>query len=192
MYIPKPFEIVDENTIDDFIRANAFGQLISQHENKPFCTHLPFLLAEDNQHLLVHMARQNPQWTTLAGQQVLVTFQGPHDYISPSWYQKSGVPTWNYQAVHVYGQAEIIEQPQQLASLVESLTERYEQKQASPWRASYPSNMLKAIVAIKIHINEKQAKFKLGQNRGQKDMGAVAEKLQDTNPLLSKAIDDSM
>jgi transcriptional regulator len=31
-------------------------------------------------------------------------FQGPHAYVSPTWYASSpAVPTWNYSAVHVYG-----------------------------------------------------------------------------------------
>ena len=34
-------------------------------------------------------------------------FQGPHSYISSSWYENEEVPTWNYQAVHIYGKASI-------------------------------------------------------------------------------------
>ncbi len=60
-----------------------------------------------------------------ACEDVLVMFQGPHAYISSSWYSRENVPTWNYQAVHMYGKASILEKDE----LIEELTimlEKYE------------------------------------------------------------------
>ena len=72
MYIPRHFEITDKKEIFTFIEANAFGQLISTVKGRLFATHMPFLLGADGDHLLGHLARPNPQWKEVEGQEVLV------------------------------------------------------------------------------------------------------------------------
>ena len=179
MYVPDHFKIADETEIFSFIQANAFGQLISVDSGRPFASHLPFLLAEDRKSLLCHMARQNPQWQQLADQQVLVTFLGPHDYISPSWYHTAGVPTWNYQAVHVYGTCRVFDEAGELAEVVERLSARYESAFDTPWQPQYRDAMLKAIVGVEIVIDEIEAKYKLSQNRPAADHAGVIDNLDD-------------
>ncbi|MBA2875301.1 FMN-binding negative transcriptional regulator [Thermaerobacillus caldiproteolyticus] len=39
MYIPKAFEVHDQEKLFDFIKNNSFGILCSQNENGPFATH---------------------------------------------------------------------------------------------------------------------------------------------------------
>ena len=58
--------------------------------------------------LQCHIAKSNPQWEGIEDQEVLITFQGPYDYESPSWYNYPGVPNWNYQSVHIYRQPQLI------------------------------------------------------------------------------------
>jgi transcriptional regulator len=186
MYIPDHFKISDQEEIFSFLQANAFGQLISVQDKRLTSSHLPFLIADDRKRLLCHLARQNSQWQQLAGQQVLVTFQGPHDYISPSWYQNAGVPTWNYQAVHVYGSCRVFDAADELATVVEALSDRYESSFESPWEPQYRHAMLKAIIGVEIEIEEIQCKYKLSQNRPAKDQRGVIEKLDElgSEPLL--------
>jgi transcriptional regulator len=90
MYIPKHFEVTDEGEIFSFIEANAFGQLVSSVARRPFSTHMPFLVSSDKKKMIGHVAKQNPQYSEIDGQEVLITLQGPHDYISPSWYSSPG------------------------------------------------------------------------------------------------------
>jgi len=186
MYVPDHFKISDQEEIFSFLQANAFGQLISLQDKRLTSSHLPFLIADDRKRLLCHLARQNPQWQTLEGQQVLVTFQGAHDYISPSWYQNPGVPTWNYQAVHVYGNCRVFDAADELATVVEALTDRYESSFEAPWEPQYREAMLKAIIAVEIDIDEIQCKYKLSQNRPAEDQQGVIEKLDElgSEPLL--------
>ena len=175
MYIPEYFREKNEDQIFAFLQANAFGQLISHVEGRLFCTHLPMLLADDRKSLLGHLAKANPQWQELMGQEVLVTFQGPHDYVSPSWYSKPAVPTWNYQAVHVYGHCALIEQETELAQMVDDLSRVYESAFETPWQPQYAAAMLKSIVGVRIEISEIQCKFKISQNRSLQDQENVAE-----------------
>ena len=178
MYIPKHFEVTDSNEVFAFIEANGFGQLISNSGGRLCATHIPFALSEDKTRLVGHLAKQNPQIEDIEGQEVLVTLQGPHDYVSPSWYASPGVPTWNYQAVHIYGQSKCFSEPEALRELVESLTGMYESQFAAPWQPEYRQAMLGAIVGIEISISDIQCKYKLSQNRSQQDQQQVIAQLE--------------
>ncbi len=177
MYIPKHFKVTDEEEIFAFIEENAFGQLISNVQGRHFSTPLPFLVSADRTTLYVHLAKQNPQLAEIEGQEVLITFSGPHGYISPSWYNTPGVPTWNYQVVHVYGQCKIMNQPDEIKAIVDNLTQKYEAGYQSPWQPEYHAAMLNAITGIEIDISEIQAKFKLSQNRPAQDQKQVIQQL---------------
>lgn len=177
MYIPKYFEITDKNEQYAFIAANGFGQLISTSNDRPCSTHLPFLLSEDKTKLLAHLAIQNSQVDNINGQQVLVTLQGAHDYISPSWYEGAGVPTWNYQAAHIYGVCQTFTDAEKLEYVVNKLTAKYEANMPSPWQPDYNPKMLNAIIGIEISISEIQCKYKLSQNKSEQDQQQVINQL---------------
>lgn len=179
MYIPKYFEISDKEEIFAFVDANAFGQLISNVEGKLFSTHMPFLLSDDKTKIIGHLALQNPQHSELDGQEALVTLQGPHDYISPSWHDSPGVPTWNYQAVHIYGKASVFSSTEKIKSVVDTLTQKYESALPQPWIPEYKAAMLSAIVGVEITISEIQCKYKLNQNRSAQDRAQVITQLNE-------------
>lgn len=178
MYLPRAFEVSDRDEIFSFIAQNSFGQMISHFEGRPCSNHLPFLVSEGRLRLVSHLARANPQWRGADGQQVLVTFQGPHGYISPAWYEQPGVPTWNYQAVHVYGECTTFEEPERLKGLLAKLVEKYEAASEEPWLPQYPDQLLEAIVGVEIEITEIQCKYKLSQNRSDNDRRRVIEALE--------------
>ena len=189
MYIPKHFEVVDDNEVYAFIEQNAFGQLVSMVEGRLFTTHLPFLLSEDRTQVTGHLALQNPQHIELDGQDVLVTLTGAHDYISPAWYSSPGVPTWNYQAVHLYGKCRLFRDVDKLKGLVDTLTNTYEKAFAQPWQPDFSDSMLGAIVGVEILIDEIQCKYKLSQNRSSHDRAQVIERLRSIGSIkLSEAM----
>ncbi len=112
MYIPKLFKVSDTNEIWDFVQKNSFGTIVTTEKGKPIATHLPLGLnkMDEDYYISGHLAIGNPQWKTFEScEDVLVMFQGPHSYISSSWYSHENVPTWNYQAIHIYGKVSIIE-----------------------------------------------------------------------------------
>ncbi len=176
-----------------FIRANAFGQLISSVEERLFSTHIPFHLPNEGSSLICHVAKGNPQWKSIEEQEVLVTFQGAHDYISPHWYVYPGVPTWNYQTVHIYGRAKLITEQEDLRSVVNELTEKHEALRAKPWKPEYKEAMLNGIVGIEIEIKELQGKYKLSQNRSEVDRKRVIEELSVSGSVaLSEAMQNEL
>ena len=177
MYIPKHFEITDETEISKFIEANSFGQLLSLIDTEIVSTHIPFLFDAESRVLLAHMAKANPQWQQIQEQKVLVTLQGEHAYISPCWYESAGVPTWNYQAVHIEGIAETFTDPGKLKRMVDTLTKQNESGYPNPWETDYAASMLRGIIGIEISITSIQCKFKLSQNRSVQDQSNVKEQL---------------
>jgi transcriptional regulator len=124
MYIPKHYTEDDQNKLVEFIQANSFGALISANE-KIRGTHLPFTISKINERIILtsHMARANPQWKEFdSSKELLVIFQGPHAYISPSFYEKEqNVPTWNYVAVHAYGNPRILISEEENIKVLESM-----------------------------------------------------------------------
>lgn len=193
MYIPKHFEVTDTEEIFNFIDTNAFGQLISSVKGKLFTSHIPFLLSEDKKSLICHIARQNPQWEEIESQEALITFQGPHDYISPSWYSSPGVPTWNYQAVHIYGNPKLITESDNIKEIIEKLTNKYESSNEQPWIQDYKGSLLNIIVGIEIKITDIQCKYKLSQNRSVTDQAQVVEELHKKGSVkLSTAMKNEL
>jgi transcriptional regulator len=196
MYTPKHFSETDPKRLDTFIRNNAFGMLITDADGCPEASHIPFLLNSEQRLLLGHLAAANPQVRRLAAvREALVVFQGPHGYISPSWYETSDVPTWNYTAVHVYGRPEVIHDDDELREVVDTLTEKYESQFDQPWQPVYHDKLLRAITGFRIHITEVQGKFKLSQNRSAKDRANVIRELEKTgreaDVALARMMDSS-
>jgi transcriptional regulator len=193
MYLPKSFQIEDLPELHAFMRAYNFASLVTQHAGAPFASHLPFTLdAERGAHgtLLAHMARANPQWRDFAaGGEALVIFQGPHAYISPSWYETHpSVPTWNYAVVHAYGVPRVVEDHASLHRMLEALVDTHEAAFAQPWRMELPheylDKMMRAVVGFEIEITRLEGKLKLSQNRSERDQHLVAQALeQSEHPL---------
>lgn len=137
MYIPLPFQLKNFHEIKAYIHQYPFATLITTANNQPLATHLPFILEQeaDQWYLLGHMAKANPQWQFLLQQTPLVIFQGPHAYISPRFYEKEeNVPTWNYIAVHVYGQVELLLEEAQAIAVLEKTITTFEKEYQTQWQ----------------------------------------------------------
>jgi transcriptional regulator len=107
-------------------------------------------------------------------------FQGPHAYVSASWYEEpyATVPTWNYSAVHVVGRLREFD----AWEAVRLLSRTIEGSGASAWDPErlderYRANQLRGIVAFELHAKAIYAKAKLSQNRSDVDRRRVIERL---------------
>ena len=197
MYTPKAFHEEDRATLHALMQQYSFATLITQREDGPFASHLPLILQADAGPygtILGHMARANPQWRDFAtGQEVLAIFQGPHAYISPSWYEvHPSVPTWNYAAVHAYGVPQVITDQAALQTLLRTLVETYEAPSARPWAFKLPEEylhgMMQGIVGFTMPITRLEGKFKLSQNRPAQDRPRVITALETQGDALSAEV----
>lgn len=190
MYIPEHFRVRHHTEAIAFMRANPFVILVSTNEDGPFASHIPVVLREAGEQLIVrgHFAKANPHWQYLEKQpQCLTIFHGPHAYISPTLYTNiESVPTWNYATVHAYGNARLYSSPEDLQVVLHELIGTFEASYAAQWDTldeSYRQRMLSQIVGFEIEVTKLEAKFKLGQNRTKQDqanMMASLGKAEDT------------
>jgi transcriptional regulator len=189
MYIPTHFEIEARAEMHALMHGHSFATLITTDaEGTPFATHLPFLIdteAGDAGTLRAHMARANPQWRHFRiGQNVLVVFQGPHAYVSPAWYEtQPAVPTWNYTAVHAYGEPHLLDS-EGLKALLYTTVALYEGIGAEGWQfemgPDYVEQMMRGIVGFEIPLTRLEGKRKMSQNRSETDRRQVVEALRAT------------
>ncbi len=203
MYLPQQFE---ETRIDELHRVIAdfpLGILVLNGPSGLDANHLPFDLnpnAGERGQLLAHVARANPVWKeTRDGDDALVIFRAANAYISPNWYPSKHefhrqVPTWNYQAVHVHGKVTIRDDEKFVRGVVARLTRVNEARTGSdkPWKMAdspkeYIDQMLTAIVGIEIEITKMVGKWKLSQNREERDRISAAEELRKRGERVTSA-----
>src|SRR4051812_48564882 len=129
MYIPSFNSFTDKKEIITFMQRYSFASIVTVVDGMPVATHLPFLVKEENDKLILqsHFAKANPQAKSITDAVSLVIFTEPHAYISPSNYEKeTNVPTWNYIAVHAYGKATLLESVEQKAELLKHTINTFE------------------------------------------------------------------
>ncbi len=188
MYTPKHFTVDDDEILHAVMRENSFAIMVTAVDGATTATHLPFSLdtgTAGHGVLQAHMARANPQWEAFAdGIEAMVVFQGPHTYISPTWYETvKAVPTWNYVAVHAYGRPRVIDDPDTVLATMRRLVGEYETPDTGPWDMDtlpekFLNAMVRGIVAFEIPIERLEGKFKLSQNRPDGDRERVAAELK--------------
>ncbi len=176
MYLPKHFECPDPALTLEIMRTHNFATLTSvDADGAPFVTHLPVALTQateegDKVVLHFHMAKANPHCAMLREKRAsMFAFLGPHAYMSPSVYADlRRVPTWNYIAVHAYGQPQELAENDAKDALLKSLIAIHEPAYADQWRAldeKYQTMMMSAICAFRMTVTKLESKFKLNQHR---------------------------
>jgi transcriptional regulator len=194
MYSPSSHAETRAEELHRLITEHPLGALIVNGPNGLDANHLPFELNADvGEHgqLLAHVARANPLWREVRnGDEVLVIFRGAETYISPNWYPSKHethrlVLTWNYQVVHVHGRIKVRDDAQFVRGVVARLTRTHEARTGAdkPWKMTdaseeYIEQMLAAIVGIEIDITRMLGKWKLSQNRDERDRLSAADALE--------------
>jgi transcriptional regulator len=195
MYCPAAFRQDDLPSLHAQIQSSGLAIVTSTGAQGLQASHLPLLLEPGEGEfgtLYGHFARANGHWRDLAaGAEALVVFSGADAYAHPGWYPAKAehgkvVPTWNYIAVHAWGQAEVFDEPERLLELVSRLSDRHEQGRAQPWAVSdaprdYIDAMLRAIVGFALPIRRVEGKWKLSQNRSANDQTGVRVGLATSN-----------
>ncbi len=186
LYIPAHFRIDDPETLRAFIDANAFGTLVTAGPTGIHVSHIPFVIerAPEGLRLLGHVARANPQANALAeATDVVAIFQGPHAYVSPTWYEHHpAVPTWNYAVAHVRGRLAPLDEFE-LRDLLGKLSSKYEGDRPNAWRidkapSDFINNLVGTITGFSVAVERVEGKFKLSQNRPGQDAKRVADALE--------------
>jgi transcriptional regulator len=193
MYVPEAFAERELDVLHGWMQRHAFALLVSARNGALEATHLPLWLEPGrgpHGTLFGHVARANPHWRSFDGAtRALAVFSGPHAYVSPRWYRKPGVPTWNYVAVHAEGVPRIVDDPEAVRALLVRLTETHDGPggwDAIP--ADLVARLSKGIVAFELPIERLVGKRKLSQNKGGEDRAGVVAGLHASGEPEALAI----
>jgi transcriptional regulator len=189
MYQPPAFVENRPDVLHGLIRTQPLGLLITAGAAGIVANPLPFQLVVEAKQVLLraHLSRANPQVSELDDAQCLVVFQGPHAYVSPSWYATKAetgkvVPTWNYIVVQARGQARRMDDPAWLRAQIGALTDARETGLSEPWAVNdapdaFIAAQVRGIVGVEIAVTHMDGKWKLSQNRSEADRSGVIEGL---------------
>ncbi|HWA40403.1 MAG TPA: FMN-binding negative transcriptional regulator [Gemmatimonadales bacterium] len=199
MYIPHRFRNTDLAAVKAFLAAHSFGILVNVVDGKLWGTHIPLELDVDpagREVLYGHVARANPQWRAVGpGREVLAIFTGPDAYVSSSVYAEPDTPTWNYVAVHVRGEVELLE-AEETREVLRRLLAKYERDSARPVTLEglpeRVQHLVNGIVAFKVVVRDIEAAFKLSQNRDARDHAAVVAALEQRGDPGAAAMAEAM
>lgn len=171
----------------EFARARGFGVLAVAAEGAPLISHVPFLLNESGDVAELHLVRSNPIVRLLSEPVAArLAVSGPDSYVSPDWYGvEEQVPTWNYVAVHLAGRLELRPQ-EEMRGLLDRLSAEFEGRLApkAPWVADKMqpeglARMMRMIVPCRLHVEDVQGTWKLGQNKPDAARLGAAEAMED-------------
>ncbi|WP_298530509.1 FMN-binding negative transcriptional regulator [uncultured Algibacter sp.] len=195
-YPPKYHQSDNITQIIEVIKAYPLATIISTKNNVPFITHLPLIYNEEGK-LIGHIDKHNPQTQLLNNNEpITVVFSGPDSYISPSLFEKSRLPTWNYIKVHLKGSVKTIKNKSLLKQSLIDMTAFLEGPENKFILNSDNSSMAKYIEYIsmfEITIMNWEGKFKLSQDKPKKDIivakeALIANNQKDIEPFLKNLI----
>ncbi|NUV55331.1 FMN-binding negative transcriptional regulator [Streptomyces coelicolor] len=183
MFVPNFYREPDASWTVDLVRDNPLALAVSNGcpEDGPFATHLPVIFDParygelpgelPGATLLGHMNRANPHWSALqTGGILLLTFTGPHSYVSPTAYQTTpAAPTWNFTAVHARGVVEKIDSTEETLDVVKATVRAYEGEFGDGWdmteSVGYFRKILPAVGAFRLTVTRAEGMFKLSQEQ---------------------------
>lgn len=182
MFVPRVYREPESSWTVELVRRNPLAQLVSNGTGTepPCVTHVPIILdpgmAEQPADLTGvtlwgHMNRANPHWSALgSATPVVVTFTGPHAYVSPTVYGTApAAPTWNFTAVHARGLLRRVESADDTLATVQATVRAFEAEFGAGWSMTesigYFRRILPGVGAFRIAVSHVDGMFKLSQEQ---------------------------
>ncbi|RAI81362.1 FMN-binding negative transcriptional regulator [Macrococcoides goetzii] len=197
MFLPKLFKVEDFNALITFLKRNPFATVISSHHDVPYASQVPVMVdvVGDEIVLSFHLARPNPQTKTLENNEnVLIQFTGAHGYVSSSWYEQEEVSTWNYQAAQLTGECVVLNEDELMEDL-KHLTDHFETGDNARTFDTLSEDVLKqakGVIGYKVKVREAGLKYKLSQNRSDKDYKNIVLNLRESGNQDDNRLADEM
>ncbi|SHE57209.1 negative transcriptional regulator, PaiB family [Pedobacter caeni] len=192
MYVPNQFQFKDEAEKIAFMKQYSFATIITNKDQLPIATQLPFFIEEQQDKLVLtsHFAIANEQAKYIEATTSLVLFTEPHAYISPAHYDKQeSVPTWDYISVHAYGKAKILEDENSKTKVLEQMISFYDQNYLAQWNSlsdKFKKGMMRGIVAFELEVTDLQGQKKLSQNKTEAERHRIVEHLEKGDNTVEK------
>lgn len=191
MRIKKEFELDELEAARAIARAHPLATIVGAD----LCaTHMPCLVDEDADGLVVlgHVAKADPASRSLAGP-LLMIFQGPHGYVSASWYEEDTIPTWNHVTLHVRGTPELFDDP---LPVLRRTVEHFESAVAHPWSLDRIGDTAREmggeVVAFRLRADAWHAEAKLSQDKPASERARVLAGLEASGPYANPSLAAAM
>lgn len=185
MYIRPHDAAQSEDEWKAFLRDHDFGELIAPGRDRDLPVVVPAHFVYDGDRtVLLHLARPNPVWDALAERpRALLSVFGAYAYIPGHWNQDEyGVPTSYYAAVQLACDAEVLDDPAEIARILTRQLGHFqpEGKHApvEPGSNRY-AKLFGGIRGIQLRVTDVRAKFKFGSNRTEDHRRVIAGKLAE-------------
>jgi transcriptional regulator len=191
MHIKQAFRIDDVAAAREIVARNPFATIVTADLR---ATHMPCLLdhASGGLGILGHVALADPVAESLDGP-VLLIFQGPHGYVSASWYESETIPTWNHVTLHVRGTPERFDDA---LPLVRRTVEHFEAAVEDPWSldrmGAEAREMADKVVAFRLEAQSWHAEAKLSQDKPEHEQARVLAALDGPGPYANAQLGAAM
>jgi transcriptional regulator len=194
VHIETAFDVGDVAVAREIVRAHPFATIVTGDLR---ATHKPCLVEEEAQDdglvVLGHVARPDPVSKVLDGPALLV-FQGPHGYVSASWYESDRtIPTWNHVTLHVRGTPEVLPDPM---PVLRRTVEHFEAAVPEPWSLDHMGaqarEMADRVVAFRLRAESWHAERKLSQDKPRPERERVVAGLRARGPYRNPALAAAM
>lgn len=167
------------------MNKNSFAVITGYDGNFPVATHVPLDIKKEDKKIILtgHMMKNTDHHKAFSqNENVLIIFNGPHCYVSASWYTtKEVASTWNYIDVQAKGKIKFTDE-EGTKKIIESVTDKYEgTKSEAAFRnlpTGYVDRLVKAIVGFTIEISSIGNVFKLSQNHDEATRKSIVEQLK--------------
>ena len=194
----NPYYLLEDmDEIRRLIRENPWAILVSDASTGLVGSHYPVLIDEshDELALVTHVGRPDEDVHELGEHELMVIVQGPHGYISPSWYgDLIEVPTWNFITAHLSGVPEILE-PEENFEVLTKLVDHFESEVESPRRLDDSKERLedakrdsRGTVGLRLVPTKIVAKQKMSQNKPPEVIANVIRELEGAGPYADPAL----
>lgn len=191
MRIEPAFRIDDVEAARGLVRAHPFATIVAEGL---LATHMPCLVDEEADGLAVvgHVAKADPVAGALGGR-ILLVFQGPHGYVSASWYESETIPTWNHVTLHMTGTPELLGDAM---PVLRRTVERFEAAVERPWSLDRMGDEARAmadqVVAFRLRPDDWHDEAKLSQDKPAGERARVLAGLERPGPYRNPALAAAM
>lgn len=187
----------DEADLRALIAKHPWVTIVSDTSRGMVVSHMPVLPESSGVDVVSHLPWEDAEKHELGSCDVVMIVQGPHGYVSASWYVGGPyVSTWDFVVVHLHGRPVVLDAEETYAVLDRTM-DHFERHRPEPFRleqvAEYAHQLAPAVAGFRLSPTRVVAKAKLSQEKPKEDVDGVLQGLQDAedvhrNPGLATAM----
>ncbi|MGI5490276.1 FMN-binding negative transcriptional regulator [Microtetraspora malaysiensis] len=193
------YALDDPDALRGLVRDYGWATLVTvSGEGEPLVTHVPVIPDPESPGPAVvgHLARTDPVARGLGERPVTLVVQGPHGYVSPSFYGAGPyVPTWNHVTVHLHGTPEVLG-PEETYAVLSTTVDHFESARPEPFRladvSEYSRRIAPGTTGFRLVPARVVGKAKLSQDKPAEVVERVIRALDTDavhqNPALAAAM----